>query len=82
MKNIDYDNIVHSLEELEELYTRNMITYHQYMNIKTKLSEQTENKYKYYFHNKLYIVSMTNEERRRFERIYNTHLEPVEEDNE
>ena len=36
MKNIDYDNIVHSLEELEELYTRNMITYYQYINLKQK----------------------------------------------
>ena len=72
-------DLVSSLDELEELYTRNMITYSQYMNLKSKLEKK---KYKYVFREKTYIVSMTNEERRRFERIYKTHLEPVEEDNE
>lgn len=72
-------DLVSSLDELEELYTRNMITYSQYMNLKSKLEKK---KYKYVFHEKTYIVSMTDEERRRFERIYKTYLEPMEEDNE
>lgn len=28
--------IINSLEELEELYTRNLITYNQYINLKQK----------------------------------------------
>ena len=72
-------DLVSSLDELEELYTRNMITYSQYMNLKSKLEKK---KYKYTFHGKTYIVSMTDEERERFERIYKTYLEPVEEENE
>jgi len=72
-------DLVSSLDELEELYTRNMITYSQYMNLKSKLKKK---KYKYIFHEKTYIVSMTDEERRRFENIYKTYLEPWEEDNE
>lgn len=72
-------DLVSSLDELEELYTRNMITYSQYMNLKSKLEKK---KYKYVFHEKTYIVSMADEERRRFENIYKTHLEPVEEENE
>lgn len=71
------ESIVNSIEELEELYTRNMITYNQYMNMKEKLSEK---KYKYIFHGKTYFVSMTNEEKERFERIYKTHLELAEDD--
>ena len=71
------ENIVNSIEELEELYTMNMITYNQYMNIKSKLLKK---KYKYVFHDKTYIVSMTDSEKETFERIYKTHLEPVEDD--
>jgi len=71
------ENIVNSIEELEELYTMNMITYNQYMNIKSKLLKK---KYEYVFHGKTYIVSMTNDEREKFERLYHTHLEPVEDD--
>ena len=71
------ENIVNSIDELEELYTMNMITYNQYMNMKSKL---LENKYTYIFHGKTYIVSMTNDEREKFERLYHTHLEPVEDD--
>ena len=34
--------IVDSIEELEELYTRHMITYSQYINIKKRLEEREE----------------------------------------
>lgn len=71
------ENIVNSIEELEELYTMNMITYNQYINIKSKLLKK---KYEYIFHDKTYIVSMTDKERETFERIYKTHLKPVEGD--
>lgn len=34
--------IVNTLDELEELYTRHMITYSQYVNIKEKLKEKED----------------------------------------
>ena len=37
MGNKEVEELVNSLEELEELYTRHMVTYAQYLNIKEKL---------------------------------------------
>lgn len=36
------DIVVNSIEELEELFTMNMITYSQYLNIKKKLQEESD----------------------------------------
>ena len=36
------EDIVKSIEELEELYTMNMITYAQYINIKERLEKKEE----------------------------------------
>ena len=71
--------IINTIEELEELYTRHVINYNDYLNFKYKLEKK---KYIYSFHGKEYIVSFTDEEKEKFERIYKTTLIMVEEENE
>lgn len=70
--------IVSTLDELEELYTRHIINYNDYLNLKHKLEKK---RYIYNFHDKDYIVSFTTEEKERFEKLYKTTLIPVEKDN-